>query len=172
MRSLNRIVLSFWLCSASNVYAQQYPIIPTICSDFSGTVALLDCLQNQKDILSHVLEYQQLVTKISEFQSNADSVPRVATDDRSDKPEPGIDRVNWFDQNLEIYAIVGDPSALVAYARLDGRVYRLKPGDTIRLARVIEVYQRGVTLQVSGHEITVELSGRELHRQPDTEDQL
>ena len=32
-----------------------------------------------------------------------------------------IERANWFDQELEVYAVVGSPAALTAYARLDGR---------------------------------------------------
>jgi len=139
-----------------------YPEIPPICSDRSGTVALLDCLQNQQDILRQVLEYQELAAQIFEFQAG-DSVPppQVPIKHIPDDLEPGMDRVNWFDQNLEIYAIVGTPDALVAYARLDGREYRLQTGDTIRLARVIEVHQRGVQLSVSGHDVSIGLSGRE-----------
>ena len=72
----------------------------------------------------------------------------------------GIERANWFDQELEVYAVVGPPSALTAYARLDGREYRLREGDSIRLARVLKVHSRGVELSVAGHEISVGLSGR------------
>ena len=72
----------------------------------------------------------------------------------------GIERANWFDQQLEVYAVVGTPQEMTAYARLEGREYRLREGDSIRLARVLKVHSRGVELSVAGHEISVGLSGR------------
>ncbi len=173
MRRPNKYLACLCLCFASAAQAQQPPIIPSICSDHSGTVALLDCLQNQKDILSRILEYQQLAAQILEIQTvGTGTVPQAPVEQNLDRPEPGMDRVNWFDQNLEIYAIVGNPNALVAYARLDGREYRLKKNDTIRLARVIDVYQRGVTLKILDHEISVEISGRQRGHQANDESQL
>ncbi len=157
---LNRMIVVLAFIASPPVHAQQFPGIPQACSDSSGTVALLDCLHNQKDILQRVLEYQQLAAKISELNLNHNSPPPQVLDDESaDDPEPGMDRVNWFDQNLKVYAIAGTQDALIAYARLDGREYRLQAGDSIRLAQVTEVHPRGIHLLVSGHHISVGLSG-------------
>lgn len=158
-----RILSSLWLCISLSVFAQQNPEIPQICNEVSGTVALLDCLKSQQDVLRRVLEYEELAAKISEIQTQSSGAPPqptdVSSDDRDDA-DTAINRINWFDQNLEVYAIVGSPGKLTAYARLDGREFRLKTGDSIRLARVTEVHSRGINLWVSGHEVSVGLSGR------------
>ena len=161
MHILIRTATSLWMGIAGLAFAQQYPDIPPVCDDHSGTVALIDCLQSQQDILRRILEYQQLAAKISEVQTpQRNTPPETEVQAKSDEPVPGMERVNWFDQNLEIYAIVGTPNALTAYGRLDGREYRLQEGDTIRLARVTKVHARGVRLLISGHEISISLSGR------------
>ncbi len=172
MLNLTRFLTGLWLLLPSYTLAQQHPEIPPICSDIAGTVAVLDCLQNQQDILKRVLEYQQLVAKIAQFQTLSNSAPEVSSEEPSTEPDPGMDRLNWFDQNLEIYAIVGSPDELVAYARLDGREYRLKEGDTIRLARVTKVRRRQVHLLVSGHAMSVGLSGRSQTIENKDENQL
>lgn len=160
MRTLNRIITSLFFGFICSVSAQQFPEIPPVCDDQSGTVALIDCLQNQQEILRRVLEYQQLAAKISEIRSiQPDAPPQIPDEKSTTQPIPGMDRVNWFDQNLEVYAITGSPESLTAYARLAGRDYRLQPGDFIRLARVLEVHPRGVDLLVAGHEISFGLSG-------------
>ncbi len=165
---LIRSIASLWLVLPHWAPAQQMPEIPAVCSSSSGTVALLDCLQNQQDILRRVLEYQQLVAKISEIHSSHSSPPpQVSAQDEAHESNPGMDRVNWFDQNLEVYAIVGNADGLTAYARLDGREYRLRNGDSIRLALVTEVHPRGMRLLVSGHEISIGLSGRSTPQQTD-----
>ncbi len=161
MRTLNRIMASLFLGLIYPVSAQQYPEIPPVCDDQSGTVALIDCLQNQQEILRRVLEYQQLAVKISEIQSiQLNTPPQISDDKGATQQVPGMDRVNWFDQNFEVYAITGSPESLIAYARLAGREYRLQPGDFIRLARVLKVHPRGVDLLVAGHEISIGLSGQ------------
>lgn len=161
MRMLNRIMTSLFLGFTCSVSAQQFPEIPPVCDGQSGTVALIDCLQNQQEILRRVLEYQQLVAKISEIRSiQPNTPPQIPEDKSATQQVPGMDRVNWFDQNLEVYAITGSPDVLTAYARLAGREYRLQPGDFIRLARVLKVHPRGVDLLVAGHEISIGLSGR------------
>lgn len=163
MRTLIRTIGTLGLCVSFSAFAQQSPAIPPVCSEKSGTVALLDCLESQQDVLQRILEYEELAAKLSELQTQYGEPPARPTDADSDEPdstESVIDRINWFDQNLEVYAIVGAPGALTAYARLDGREYRLKNGDSIRLARVTEVRSRGIDLRVSGHEVSVGLSGR------------
>lgn len=161
MRTLTRIVTSLFLGYSCSVSAQKIPEIPPVCNNQSGTVALIDCLQNQQEILRRVLEYQQLVAKISEIRSIQPNTPPQIPDDKSaTQQDPGMDRVNWFDQNLEVYAITGSPESLTAYVRLAGRDYRLQPGDVIRLARVLKVHSRGVDLLVAGHEISIGLSGQ------------
>lgn len=161
MRTLNRIMTSLFLSFTCSVSAQQFPEIPSVCDDQSGTVALIDCLQSQQEILRSVLEYQQLAAKIYEIRSVQPNTPPQISDDKSATQQvPGMDRVNWFDQNLEVYAITGSPESLIAYARLAGREYRLQPGDIIRLARVLKVHPRGVDLLVAGHEISIGLSGQ------------
>ena len=161
MHILTSTVAGLWMVFTGLAFAQQYPDIPPVCDDYSGTVALIDCLQSQQDILRRILEYQQLAAKISEVQTpQRKAPPETEAQVASDHHVPGMDRVNWFDQNLEIYAIVGAPNSLTAYARLDGREYRLQEGDTIRLAHVTMVHARGVRLLISGHEISIGLSGR------------
>lgn len=161
MHTLNRITISLVLGITCSVSAQQHPEIPPVCDDQLGTVALIDCLQNQQEILRRVLEYQQLVTKISELRSiQPNTPPQIPEDEGATQKIPGMDRVNWFDQNLEVYAITGSPESLTAYARLAERDYRLQPGDFIRLARVLKVHPRGVDLLVAGHEISIGISGQ------------
>ena len=96
-------------------------------------------------------------------KAHADNPPAALSSDNRDSDSemsPAVVRANWFDQELEVYAVVGPPSTLTAYARLDGREYRLREGDSIRLARVLKVHSRGVELSVAGHEISIGLSGR------------
>ena len=163
MRTLTRIFISLWLCMPFAALAQQSPVVPPVCNQNLGIVALLDCLKSQQEILQRVLEYEELAAKLSELQTQYNKPPPqpADTDDNdSGSSDSIIDRINWFDQNLEVYAIVGSPKALTAYARLEGREFRLKAGDSIRLARVTDVHSRGIDLWVSGHEVSVGLSGR------------
>ncbi len=159
MRTLNRLLAGLWLSLPYLATAQQNTEIPSVCNDSAGIVALLDCLHNQQEILRQVLEYKQLITQITELNQNLNEPPQVSNEMLDDDSKSGLDRVNWFDQNLEVYAIVGAQNALTAYARLDGREYRLQAGDSIRLALVTNVHSRGIHLQVSGHEISIGISG-------------
>ncbi len=134
--------------------------IPTVCRERTHDVALIDCLQSQLEILQHVLNYHQTVAKITGILSEQDSHAPSAIEPAASDSNPTIDRINWFDQHLQIYAIVGSPDKLTALARLDGRQFRLQEGDSIRLARVKEVHPRGLKLVLSGHEISIGLSGR------------
>ena len=70
-----------------------------------------------------------------------------------------MERVNWFDQNLEIYAIVGNEESRIAHVRLEGREYRLRIGDQVRLATVIQIDPRAVHLAIPGVEFSLGLSG-------------
>lgn len=170
MQVLTRFIGSLWLFMSFSAVAQQSPFIPSACNEASGTVALLDCLKSQQDVLQQILEYEELAAKLSELQTldGKSPAPPTADNDNPDNSDSTIDRINWFDQNLEVYAIVGSPGTLTAYARLDGREFRLKTGDSIRLARVTDVHSRGIDLWVSGHEVSVGLSGRTRFEETET----
>ena len=166
MRKIIETLLIFLV--SAQVHAAEPLQIPPPCQGAVGTVALIDCLRNQQEIISQLHEYYSLTSKISKLQAgigSADEAPdALSSADSDNDPEmsQAIVRANWFDQQLEVYAVVGPPSALTAYARLDGREYRLREGDSIRFARVLKVHSRGVELSVAGHEISVGLSGRSL----------
>lgn len=133
--------------------------IPSECRNLPHTVALIDCLQNQLEILQFALDYHETASKISDLLSTQNPRAPAATEKESSKSEPVLERINWFDQNLEIYAIVGTPEKLTALARLNGRHYRLREGDSVRLATVKTVHSRGVTLTFSEREFSIGLSG-------------
>ena len=138
--------------------------LPPPCRQYTSTVALIDCLQSQQEILQQVVKYYDLAAKLAALQDEIQSKPPASDipDLKSSQAQsdPVIERVNWFDQQLEVYAVVGTPQELTAYARLEGREYRLREGDSFRLARVTKVHPRGVDLSVSGHEISIGLSGQ------------
>ena len=141
--------------------SQQNIDVPTPCMEATSTIAVLDCLHNQQSILQQIFNYHTLVAKISKIQSeNKSPAPQASLATENQKNEHVLDRINWFDQHMEVYAIVGSPEDLIAYARLDGNEYRLKKGDSIRLALVSNVYQRGIDLVISGHKVSIGLSGR------------
>ena len=157
--------LLIFLASAQ-IHAAEPVQIPPQCQGAVGTVALIDCLRNQQEIISQLHDYYSIAAKIRNLQAeqgtaNAPPAAVPSADHDSDaEMSPGIERANWFDQQLEVYAVVGTPQEMTAYARLEGREYRLREGDSIRLARVMKVHSRGVELSVAGHEISVGLSGR------------
>ena len=138
--------------------------LPPPCRQYNSTVALIDCLLNQQEILQQVVKYYDLAAKLATLQDEIQSEPPASDIPDLASPQaqgdPVIERVNWFDQQLEVYAVVGTSQELTAHARLEGREYRLREGDLIRLARVIKVHRRGVDLSVSGHEISIGLSGQ------------
>ena len=164
MRKIIESLLIF--LASAQIHAVEPVQIPPQCQGALGTVALIDCLRNQQEIISQLHEYYSITAKIRKLQEelgNANAAPAaLAAGNRDSDSEmsPAVVRANWFDQELEVYAVVGPPSALTAYARLDGREYRLQEGDSIRLARVLKVHSRGVELSVAGHEISIGLSGR------------
>ena len=164
MRKIIESLLIFLV--SAQIHAAELVQIPPQCQGAVGTVALIDCLRNQQEIISQLHEYYSITAQIRKLQAEqgAANAPPAAlpSADHDSDPEmsSAIERANWFDQELEVYAVVGPPSTLTAYARLDGREYRLREGDSIRLARVLKVHSRGVELSVAGHEISVGLSGR------------
>ena len=165
MRKIIESLLIFLV--SAQIHAAEPVQIPPQCQGAAGTVALIDCLRNQQEIISQLHEYYSITAKIIKLQEelgNANAAPALSSDNRDSDSEmsPAVMRANWFDQELEVYAVVGPPSALTAYARLDGREYRLREGDSIRLARVLKVHSRGVELSVAGHEISIGLSGRSI----------
>ena len=171
MRKIIEFLLIF--LASSQIHAAEPAQIPPACQGATGTVALIDCLRNQQEIISQLHDYYSISAKIRKLQEEqgtaSDPPAAIAPADRDSDQEMNadIERANWFDQELEVYAVIGPPSALTAYARLDGREYRLQEGDSIRLARVLKVHSRGVELSVAGHEISVGLSGRP---QPEAKD--
>ena len=164
MRKIIESLLIFLV--SAQIHAAEPVQIPPQCQGAVGTVALIDCLRNQQEIISQLHEYYSITAKIRKLQEefgNANAAPAALSSDNRDSDSemsPAVVRANWFDQELEVYAVVGPPSTLTAYARLGGREYRLREGDSIRLARVLKVHSRGVELSVAGHEISIGLSGR------------
>ena len=164
MRKIIESLLIFFV--SAQIHAAEPVQIPPKCQGADGTVALIDCLRNQQEIISQLHEYYSITAKVRKLQAEqgtADDPPAALSSDNRDSDSemsPAVVRANWFDQELEVYAVVGPPSTLTAYAKLDGREYRLREGDSIRLARVLKVHSRGVELSVAGHEISIGLSGR------------
>ena len=114
-------------------------------------------MQTQIEILRLAKDYQELVARINQSKSTSSHPAPPAPQVESNS---ALARVNWFDENLEVYAITGHAGELIAHARLAGREYRLQPGDAVRLARVIDVHTRGIELAIAGTEISIGLSGR------------
>ena len=140
--------------------------LPTPCRQFSGVVAQIDCLQDQQDLLTRVLQIEQTRTQIEALRLEQEtlSAPPVLEEviaaGEDDESHVVAEQIAWFDQQLEVYAVIGSGAQMTAYARLDGREYRLREGDSLRLARVVAVHPRGIELEVYGHAIEVGLAGR------------
>ena len=147
MRKTIKSLLIF--LASAQIHAAEPVQIPPQCQGAVGTVALIDCLRNQQEIISQLHDYYSIsakIRKLQEEQGTANNPPAAidpATRDSDQEMSADIERANWFDQELEVYAVIGPPSTLTAYARLDGREYRLQEGDSIRLARVLKVHSRG-----------------------------
>ena len=152
--TLRTVTLSAALLAAP--LSAELPI-PQDCQSDLRTIAVIDCMQTQIEILRLAKEYQELIGRIEQSKStDADSAPPLPPPETNST----LARVNWFDENLEVYAITGQAEELIAHARLAGREYRLQPGDAVRLARVIEVHTRGIELAIAGTEISIGLSSR------------
>ena len=161
MPSTTRLLLLIFLVFMHlEAHAAGANKIPTECRNLSQTVALIDCLQDQLDILQFALRYHETVSKIDQHLANQASQAPIAIEKESAEFNAVLDRINWFDQNLEIYAVVGSSDNFTAYGRLNDRHYRLQEGDTIRLAKVKKIHARGLILTFSGHEVSIGLSGR------------
>lgn len=130
--------------------------VPETCRGAPRPVALMDCIQTEIELMRLISEHHALVQDIGTSSPKLEPPPQVP----EGVEESALERVAWFDENLEIYAIIGTADDLIAYARLGGRVYRLRRGDAVRLARVIDVHERGIELSVAGTEISIGLSGR------------
>lgn len=153
-------LICFLILLTTDAHATGINQIPPECRNVSHTVAMIDCLQNQLEILRYALDYHETASKIENLLLNQTSPAPAAIEKESSESELVLDRINWFDQNLEIYAIVGAPEKLTALGRLNGRHYRLREGDSIRLAKVKTINPRGVTLTFSDREFSIGLSGR------------
>ena len=164
MRKIIESLLIFLV--SAQIHAAEPVQIPPQCQGAVGTVALIDCLRNQQEIISQLYEYYSISAQIRKLQAEQGAAYEppaalpAAGRDNDTEMNLAIERANWFDQQLEVYAVVGTPQEMTAHARLEGREYRLREGDSIRLARITKVHPRGVDLLVSGHEISVGLSGR------------
>ena len=142
------------------VVAQFVEYLPPECRSDRRPVALVDCLRNQQDVLQAVADYHELLAHIERTKAEraATTAPGAATP--NPEPDNASARVQWFDDNLQVYAVTGRPGDLTAHARLDGREFRLREGDAVRLAQVTKVHSRGIELQVSGQAVSIGLSGR------------
>ncbi|MDE0310049.1 MAG: hypothetical protein OXI60_09500 [Acidiferrobacterales bacterium] len=149
----------FVLFFNGNAQSGELNQIPAQCRGLAHTVALIDCLQNQLEILQYALTYHQTASQITELLSNQETLAPSATETNS-VSDSVIDRINWFDQHLEVYAIVGSPGNLTALGRIEERHYRLQEGDSVRLAKVQKVHSRGLTLTFADHELSIGLTGR------------
>ena len=138
---------------------QRLSNLPPPCRADLRPVPLLNCLQEQHTIMQAVLNYHELRTRVAKSQSERVEAERNIQYSPDPEPDNSISRVQWFDENLQIYAIVGQSDQLTAYARLDGHEYRLQQNDVIRLAEVKKIDLRGVELSVFGNLIYIGLSG-------------
>ena len=172
MRTTINFIALKCLLLAMPVESQSTVELPPECVESTSTIAIIDCLQTQQDVLRQVLSYQQLVVEVANLVNlDENSVaPRDPMQLTEEEADPVIDRINWFDKQMEVYAIVGSPDNLTAHARLDGREYRLQKGDSFRLALVTEVHSRGVRLNISGRSISIGLSGRTNNGKPKNHD--
>ena len=147
-------------------HAESQLTVPPACQHAAANaVELVDCLQTQQEIVQHILDYEKALLEIDVIRQALTEPPPPAQIDESDSApaeeswDSIMERVNWFDQNLEIYAIIGDAETRTAHARLEGREYRLRLGDQVRLATVVNIEPRVIYLAISGAEFAIGLSG-------------
>ena len=138
--------------------AQFAENLPPECRQDKRPVALLDCLRNQQDVLQAVADYHGLLARIE--KAKAERAANYLLGASTLEPDNTLARVQWFEENLQIYAVTGQPGSLTAHARLDGREFKLRQGDAIRQAQVSKIHSRGVEFQISGRKISIGLSGR------------
>ena len=111
MRKIIESLLIF--LASTQIHAAELVQIPPQCQGAVGTVALIDCLRNQQEIISQLHEYYSITAQIRKLQAEqgaANAPPAaVPSADRDSDPEmsSAIERANWFDQELEVYAVVG-----------------------------------------------------------------
>lgn len=158
MKFLARII-SVSLLFPFAAYAFESELeIPLECRQETRIIALLDCLQNHRDLLQALLNYQELLIQIEQAKSKrteANYTPPPATDS---KVNEALATKQWFEKNLLVYAVVGTEPDLTAHARLNQREYRLQKGDAIRTATVMEVFPRGLELAVGDFQFLLGLS--------------
>lgn len=159
-------VLSLYLYSTGALsHADSAPAVPAACQDSAvSEVELVDCLQTQQEIVRHILDYEKALLEINRIRQERIEPPPAQINESASPPaeeswESVMERVNWFDQNLEVYAIVGDAETRTAHARLEDREYRLRLGDQVRLATVVNIEPRAIYLEISGAEFAIGLSG-------------
>ena len=135
--------------------------LPAPCRQVSGVVAQIDCLQDQQDLLTRVLQIEQTRAQIETLRVEREALGAPPMPEQTaDEAHAASEQIAWFDQQLEVYAVIGSGGQMTAYARLDGREYRLREGDFMRLARVVDVHSRGVELEIFGRGFQVGLAGR------------
>jgi len=144
--------------------------VPEPCRSMPSA-SQLDCLQDQQEMLQHVLDYERTRGEVERLRQEnqelyAPAPLKVLPAPTEGNPEKDAndavvtEQIAWFDQALEVYAVVGSFDARTAYVRLEGREYRLRSGDALRGAQVIAVHPRGIQLSFFGHEIDIGLSTR------------
>lgn len=133
--------------------------LPLPCRADLRPLPLMNCLQEQQNIMQAVLNYHELRTKVARSHAERLNAEQTVSTPPIPEPDNSLSRVQWFDENLQVYAIAGEPGNLTAYARIKGNEYRLQRNDVIRLAKVLDVHSRGIDLVVFGNEISIGLSG-------------
>ncbi len=151
MRTANRIVVM----TAGILFASEVPTasadyaIPESCTTDPRPVAVIDCMHTQIELLTLAVEHRELLVRLSQTTvQETPPAPQPVTDE-VEGTGATTERAAWFDEHLQVYAISGIGNDRVAHATLDGREYRLRAGDAIRLAKVLEITDTGIELGIS-----------------------
>ena len=67
MRKIIEFLLIF--LASAQIYAVETAQIPPQCQGAVGTVALIDCLRNQQEIISQLHDYYSIAAKIRNLQA-------------------------------------------------------------------------------------------------------
>lgn len=162
MRTANRIVAltASILVATATELATSDSVIPESCND-ERPLAVIDCLSTQIELLKLAVEHRELLVRMSRTNIHETPPAPSPADTEDEKTSAISERAAWFDEYLQIYAISGLGDARVAHANLDGREYRLRAGDTIRLAKVLAVHDAGIELSISdAKNVTIGLGAR------------
>ena len=156
-----------WMLPATLSVAGADYTVPPVCQPYAAsTVDLVDCLQTQQEILKQIIDYESLMLQadvVNNQRMDLEPPPldqQISSSSENTARDSVTERVAWFNQNLEIYAITGSGNSRTAHARMSGREYRLRTGDQIRRATVMLIEPRTVHLAIPGGiEFSIGLSG-------------